>query len=306
MPVELSPGSIAIVDAVGLARRLDPAARPSASTWACRGSCRSATAPTCRATTCCSSGTTTTRPTAIGMYTESIGNPRRFARIARRVSRRRPIVAVRTGAAAIGPSGGALYQHSGLIEVPTVVAMLDTVRVLAIAAGDARSAHRGDLQRRRARSSLARAAIEAAGLDARRPPITLDFRSTPDDYGAALGAALASGRDRRRDGDPRAADRVRGRRADRGDRRGGAGRHQAGRRRAPRSPRRADRSRIDGPRRSRSPRRPRRSSGGRTPTAGGCTPRPPAIPAAVTDVDDAVVDVDDRRRARRRPRCCST
>ena len=38
----------------------------------------------------------------IAMYTESFGNARKFARIARRVSRHRPIVAVRTGAAAIG------------------------------------------------------------------------------------------------------------------------------------------------------------------------------------------------------------
>ena len=67
----------------------------------------------------------------VAMYTESFGNPRKFARIARRVSRRRPIVAVRTGAAAIGASGGALYQQAGLIEVPTVAAMLDTARVLA-------------------------------------------------------------------------------------------------------------------------------------------------------------------------------
>ena len=56
----------------------------------------------------------------IAMYTESFGNPRKFARIARRVSRHRPIVAVRTGAAAIGSDGGALYQQAGLIEVPTV------------------------------------------------------------------------------------------------------------------------------------------------------------------------------------------
>src|SRR5262249_55053851 len=62
----------------------------------------------------------------IAMYTESFGNPRKFARIARRVSRRRPIVAVRAGAAATGPSGGALYQQAGLIEVPSVAAMLDT------------------------------------------------------------------------------------------------------------------------------------------------------------------------------------
>ncbi len=38
----------------------------------------------------------------IAMYTETFGNPRKFARIARRVGRTRPIVAVRTGTAAIG------------------------------------------------------------------------------------------------------------------------------------------------------------------------------------------------------------
>ncbi|MGA9276988.1 GNAT family N-acetyltransferase, partial [Ilumatobacter sp.] len=55
----------------------------------------------------------------IGLYTESFGNPRKFARISRRVSRTKPIVAVRTGAAADG-LGSALYQQAGLIEVPTV------------------------------------------------------------------------------------------------------------------------------------------------------------------------------------------
>ena len=69
--------------------------------------------------------------TVIGMYTESFGNPRKFARIARRVSRTKPIVAVRTGAAATGEMGGALYQQAGLIEVPTVPALLETVRVMA-------------------------------------------------------------------------------------------------------------------------------------------------------------------------------
>ena len=63
----------------------------------------------------------------IGMYTEDLGDPRRFARIARRVSQRRPIVAVRTGAE-LGPTNSALYRHCGLIEVPTVAALLDTVQ----------------------------------------------------------------------------------------------------------------------------------------------------------------------------------
>jgi acyl-CoA synthetase (NDP forming) len=126
----------------------------------------------------------------VAMYTESFGNPRKFARIARRVSRRRPIVAVRTGAAAIGASGGALYQQAGLIEVPTVAAMLDTARVLAtqpIMQGPrvALLANAGSP------ATLSRAALHTAGLEAVDGPVRLDWRSTPDDYGAALAAALA-------------------------------------------------------------------------------------------------------------------
>jgi acyl-CoA synthetase (NDP forming)/GNAT superfamily N-acetyltransferase len=126
----------------------------------------------------------------IAMYTESFGNARKFARIARRVSLRRPIVAVRTGAAAIGPTGGALYQQAGLIEVPTVAAMLDTARVLAtqpVMSGPRVAL----LSNSRSPHTLSEAALHTAGLVVvpHKPP--LDWRSTPDDYAAALRAALA-------------------------------------------------------------------------------------------------------------------
>ena len=127
--------------------------------------------------------------TVVAMYTESFGNPRKFARIARRVSLTMPIVAVRTGAASVGPLGGALYQQAGLIEVPTVNAMLHTVRVLATPAASARPEHRRadqlpqsrDCSRRGARdrrarrgrrADRARLAIDTSrlrGRDPRRP-----------------------------------------------------------------------------------------------------------------------------------------
>ena len=49
----------------------------------------------------------------------------KFARIARVFSQRRPIVAVRTGAALTGEASGALYSQAGVIEVPTVAALLE-------------------------------------------------------------------------------------------------------------------------------------------------------------------------------------
>jgi acyl-CoA synthetase (NDP forming)/RimJ/RimL family protein N-acetyltransferase len=128
--------------------------------------------------------------TVIAMYTESFGNPRKFARIARRVSRQRPIVAVRTGAAAVEPSGSALYHQAGLIEVPTVAGMLDTARVLAtqpILAGP----NVAVLANSRSPETLARAAIANAGLVPVEGPRALDWRSTPADYGEAIRAALA-------------------------------------------------------------------------------------------------------------------
>jgi acyl-CoA synthetase (NDP forming)/GNAT superfamily N-acetyltransferase len=126
----------------------------------------------------------------IGMYTEDLGDPRRFARVARRVSQRRPIVAVRT-AAELGPSNSALYRHCGLIEVPSVAALLDTVRVLA-----SQPVLRGDriavLSNYPSPQRLASRAIAAVGLRPVDPPIQLDFRATPDDYAAAIDAALGA------------------------------------------------------------------------------------------------------------------
>ena len=99
----------------------------------------------------------------IAIYTETFGNPRKFARIARRVGRRKPVVAVRTGTAAIGSAGNALYQQAGLIEVPTVRAMLDTARVLATQPTPL-GPRVAVLTNSRSPGVLARAALEAAGL----------------------------------------------------------------------------------------------------------------------------------------------
>jgi acyl-CoA synthetase (NDP forming) len=63
------------------------------------------------------------------IYTESFGNPRKFARIARRVSRHKPIVAVRAGGSS-DPMTEALYEQAGVIRVRTVRELFDTARIL--------------------------------------------------------------------------------------------------------------------------------------------------------------------------------
>ena len=130
-----------------------------------------------------------TNTRVVAMYTESFGNPRKFARIARRVSRTTPIVAVRTGSASIGAASSALYQQAGVIEVPTVPALLDTARVLATQPHPL-GPNIAVISNSRSPSVLAGAALETAGLVAVEPPLPLDWRSSAIDYEAAIEAAL--------------------------------------------------------------------------------------------------------------------
>lgn len=68
---------------------------------------------------------------------ESFGNPRKFVRIARRVSARKPIVALMPGVAGAGGEGrdeenlvDALFQQTGVIRVDTMEALVDTAVLL--------------------------------------------------------------------------------------------------------------------------------------------------------------------------------
>lgn len=71
------------------------------------------------------------------MYIESFGNPRHFSRLARRLTRAKPVVAVKAGhlptsATSVGSDAteDALLRQTGVIRVPTLPAMLDTTRLL--------------------------------------------------------------------------------------------------------------------------------------------------------------------------------
>ncbi|MGO9972190.1 MAG: GNAT family N-acetyltransferase [Solirubrobacteraceae bacterium] len=80
------------------------------------------------------------------LYLESFGNPRRFTRIARRVSAQKPILAVKSGRSAAGAratsshtgaivnasdvSIGALFQQAGVIRADTIGELLDTAALM--------------------------------------------------------------------------------------------------------------------------------------------------------------------------------
>ena len=81
------------------------------------------------------------------LYLESFGNPRNFARIARRVSERKPVIAVHagrssagaraaashTGAAVTGAGAGvdALLEHAGVVRAETLGELFDTAALAA-------------------------------------------------------------------------------------------------------------------------------------------------------------------------------
>jgi len=71
------------------------------------------------------------------LYLESFGNPRKFARLARRIGRTKPIVAVASPARPPGGAGpdragvAALFAHAGVIRVDTVAELFDVGVLLA-------------------------------------------------------------------------------------------------------------------------------------------------------------------------------
>jgi acyl-CoA synthetase (NDP forming)/GNAT superfamily N-acetyltransferase len=72
---------------------------------------------------------------AVLLYLETFGNPRKFARLARRIGRVKPVVAVasltRPGSTLDSTAAAALFAHSGVIRVDTVAEMFDVGVLLA-------------------------------------------------------------------------------------------------------------------------------------------------------------------------------
>ncbi len=82
----------------------------------------------------------------IALYLESFGNPRKFARIARRVSRHKPILALKAGRSAAGQRAGlshtaaaassevvvdAMFDQAGVVRMESIEEILQVTQVLA-------------------------------------------------------------------------------------------------------------------------------------------------------------------------------
>ena len=136
------------------------------------------------------------------LYLESIGNPRKFSRIARRVSRRKPVIAVKSGRSTQGVPMGqmvrsmaapqaavdAMFRQAGVIQVDTLDEMFDVAQLVA---------HQPLPRGRRvavvgnsdALGLLAADAAVAVGLDV-KDPVALGSEATAEDFEEALDAAI--------------------------------------------------------------------------------------------------------------------
>ncbi|KUM85132.1 bifunctional acetate--CoA ligase family protein/GNAT family N-acetyltransferase [Streptomyces pseudovenezuelae] len=134
------------------------------------------------------------------MYLESIGNPRKFTRLARRTAAAKPLVVVQGSGTA--PQGhavratrlphatvSALLRQAGVIRVDTITELVDTGLLLArqpLPTGP-RVAILGNSE------SLGLLTYDACVAEGLRPstPLDLTTAATPEDFHAALARALA-------------------------------------------------------------------------------------------------------------------
>jgi acyl-CoA synthetase (NDP forming)/RimJ/RimL family protein N-acetyltransferase len=131
------------------------------------------------------------------LYLESFGNPRKFGRLARRLARHKPIVAVKSGRHGVRPSLAAnsvelddssvraLFEQAGVIRVESLAQLFDTALLLAnqpLPAGD-RVAVVGNST---AIGLLAADTIAAEGLRPAFDPVDTGPQASPEEFSAAV------------------------------------------------------------------------------------------------------------------------
>ena len=146
------------------------------------------------------------RTSVVLLYLETFGNPRKFTRIAREMARTKPIVAVKSGRtlaadreeasgglASVWPADAtvdALLAQSGVIRVETPPELFTVARVL-LTQPVPRGRRAAVVSNSKGATMLAVDACSRAGLELSETA-EMTWAAGPDDYGAAVAAALAS------------------------------------------------------------------------------------------------------------------
>ncbi len=139
----------------------------------------------------------------VALYLESIGNPRKFSRIARQLSLRKPVVAVKSLTVGAVPPGhrarasrvghqafGALLQQAGVIETGNVRELTYVCQLLThqpLPKGDGLTI----VGTSPGLNTITAAAAREAGLRVVGEPVTLPTQSSPRQMAEAIEAAFA-------------------------------------------------------------------------------------------------------------------
>ncbi|WP_239103351.1 bifunctional acetate--CoA ligase family protein/GNAT family N-acetyltransferase [Microbispora corallina] len=132
------------------------------------------------------------------LYLESLGNPRKFTRLARRISRKKPVVVVKSRGVPGGHAApvlglpdtalGSLFAQAGVIRVDDLTQMFDVAQLLAhqpLPEGP----RVGLVSNSDALALLAAEACVGAGLEP-VPPVNLGARAGAAEFGTALAGVL--------------------------------------------------------------------------------------------------------------------
>jgi acyl-CoA synthetase (NDP forming)/RimJ/RimL family protein N-acetyltransferase len=150
------------------------------------------------------------RTDVVLLHLQGFGNPRKFARIARRVGRRKPVVALKSGRGAGDAAVDALFASAGVVRADTLPQLFETAQLLALQPLPA-GRRVGVVGTSSALAALATDALRAAGLTVpelpeavRAPlreltgtietanPVDLGPLAAADELGAALRLVCAS------------------------------------------------------------------------------------------------------------------
>lgn len=140
---------------------------------------------------------------AVGLYLESMGNPRKFSRIARNLARIKPVIVVKSGVSAHGlPPGhtvratrvrpqvfAAMLRQAGVMRVDNVHQLFDVAQLVVnqpFPEGDRVAI----VTNSSALGSLTAEACSASGLEVAHGPVSLGAEATVEEFRVALRTAF--------------------------------------------------------------------------------------------------------------------
>jgi acyl-CoA synthetase (NDP forming)/RimJ/RimL family protein N-acetyltransferase len=144
---------------------------------------------------------------AVGLYLESVGNPRKFSRIARQLSLRKPVIVVKSAMSSYGVPPGhrvratnvppaafdAMLRQAGVIRVENVHQLFDVAQ-LVVHQPLPRGARVAIVGNSAALGALTAQACVSWGLEVTHGPVTLPSEAKAPEFATALDAAFGDDR----------------------------------------------------------------------------------------------------------------